>query len=270
MIVVEPRGLGLVPWEKVSTWLIMGITKFFQFFIIVGGSIPYVFQYVEIHHRRNASGFSLFVCLALCVANILRILFWFGKWFDNALLAQSIVMLICMILMLELAVRMNRKHTPKPLRKSILKGDFIRSFWAWHDLASFIIALLVFTIFWSGIMSIIIHFQISILIETIGMIALLTEATLGVPQLLRNFQRKSTQGMSIPMVLAWLAGDLAKTGYFVATGSPKQFWVCAILQITIDILILGQVFIYRKNTNAGELPYTANNPAIQTHEAAID
>lgn len=27
-------------------------------------------------YRRNASGFSLFVCLALCVANILRILFW--------------------------------------------------------------------------------------------------------------------------------------------------------------------------------------------------
>ncbi|VDM52816.1 unnamed protein product [Angiostrongylus costaricensis] len=86
----------------------------------VGGSIPYVFQYVEIHHRRNAQGFSLFVCLALCIANILRILFWFGKRFDLALLAQSIVMFICMVFMLEISVRMNRKHTPKSQYKSIL------------------------------------------------------------------------------------------------------------------------------------------------------
>lgn len=34
------------------------------------------------------------------------------------------------------------------------------------------------------------------------------------------------------MVLAWLCGDLAKTAYFVATGSPIQFWVCAILQVS--------------------------------------
>ncbi|VDL80148.1 unnamed protein product [Nippostrongylus brasiliensis] len=89
--------------------------------VYVGGSIPYVFQYAEIHHRRNAQGFSLFVCLALCVANILRILFWFGKRFDLALLAQSVVMFICMIFMLEIAVRMNRKHTPKSHQKSILR-----------------------------------------------------------------------------------------------------------------------------------------------------
>ncbi|EFO84279.1 hypothetical protein CRE_21636 [Caenorhabditis remanei] len=137
------------------------------------------------------------------------------------------------------------------------EGDFFNAFWAWHDLASFIIALLLFTIFWS--LATWIFFNQKIYIEAIGMCALLTEATLGVPQLLRNFQRKSTQGMSIPMVLAWLAGDLAKTGYFVATGSPLQFWICAILQISIDIFILGQVFVYRKNTAAGELPYTANN-----------
>ncbi|ULU10474.1 hypothetical protein L5515_000710 [Caenorhabditis briggsae] len=265
MLVVESQGLGLVPWDQVAGWLVLGLTYFFKFFIIVGGAIPYVFQYAEIHHRRNASGFSLFVCLALCVANILRILFWFGKRFDNALLAQSIVMLVCMVLMLEIAVRMNRKHTAKPLRKSIIKGDFFNAFWAWHDLVSFIIALLVFTAFWSITTWILINQ--TVYIEAIGMCALLTEATLGVPQLLRNFQRKSTQGMSIPMVLAWLAGDLAKTGYFVATGSPLQFWICAILQISIDIFILGQVFVYRKNTAAGELPYTANN---QTTSSSLE
>ncbi|EYC01013.1 hypothetical protein Y032_0111g247 [Ancylostoma ceylanicum] len=137
-------------------------------------------------------------------------------------------------------------------------GDFLNAFWAWHDLASFIIALGAFTTFWSILTAILIRFQWYV--EALGMISLLVEASLGAPQLIRNWQRKSTQGMSIPMVLAWLCGDLAKTGYFVATGSPLQFWVCAILQISIDIFILGQVFVYRKNTGSSELPYSSSSP----------
>ncbi|CAI5438157.1 unnamed protein product [Caenorhabditis angaria] len=134
----------------------------------------------------------------------------------------------------------------------MFEGDF-KAFWAWHDLGSFLTALGIFTVFWS----VVTYFMInnSYYVEGIGLVALLTEATLGLPQLVRNFQRKSTTGMSIPMVLAWLAGDLAKTAYFVAKSSPKQFWLCAIIQITIDCLILGQVFAYRKNTNA-ELPFS--------------
>ncbi|CAI5438155.1 unnamed protein product [Caenorhabditis angaria] len=127
MLVVERQGLGLIPWADIGRWLYTAFGFFISFFIIVGGSIPYVFQYAEILHRRNASGFSLFVCLALCVANILRILFWFGKRFDETLLAQSILMLICMVFMLEISVRMNRKHTAKPLRKSL----FTRPTEAW-------------------------------------------------------------------------------------------------------------------------------------------
>ncbi|KAK6725820.1 hypothetical protein RB195_004251 [Necator americanus] len=138
------------------------------------------------------------------------------------------------------------------------RGDFLNAFWAWHDLTSFIIALAAFTSFWSVLTAALIHFQWYV--EALGMVSLLVEASLGAPQLIRNWQRKSTQGMSIPMVLAWLCGDLAKTGYFVATGSPLQFWVCAILQISIDIFILGQVFVYRKNTGSSELPYSSSSP----------
>ncbi|KAK6016093.1 hypothetical protein OSTOST_18429 [Ostertagia ostertagi] len=162
-------------------------------------------------------------------------------------------------------------------------GDFFGAFWAWHDLTSFLIALTVFTTFWSMVTALMLRFQWYV--ETLGMVSLLVEASLGAPQLIRNCQRKSTQGMSTyavchfsfefpqspapphivlglvcTMVLAWLCGDLAKTGYFVATGSPIQFWVCAILQISIDVFILGQVFVYRKNTET-ELPYSSNSPA---------
>jgi len=47
--------------------------------IIFGGVVPYIPQYLDIMRSSNADGFSLFVCLTLLIANILRILFWFAS-----------------------------------------------------------------------------------------------------------------------------------------------------------------------------------------------
>jgi hypothetical protein len=44
--------------------------------MIFGGMVPYIPQYREIKKTEDTEGFSLFVCLALLVANTLRILFW--------------------------------------------------------------------------------------------------------------------------------------------------------------------------------------------------
>lgn len=44
--------------------------------MVIGGVIPYLPQYKEIKQTQDADGFSLHVCLALLVANSLRILFW--------------------------------------------------------------------------------------------------------------------------------------------------------------------------------------------------
>nr|CAD7585844.1 unnamed protein product [Timema genevievae] len=58
--------------------------------MIFGGMVPYIPQYREIKRTENADGFSLFVCLALLIANTLRILFcvihfdkhYFWAWTD--------------------------------------------------------------------------------------------------------------------------------------------------------------------------------------------
>lgn len=55
---------------------------------------------------------------------------------------------------------------------------------------------------------------------------------LGAPQFIRNFQNKSTIGMSIHMVIMWTIGDLFKTCYFILRNSPVQFWFCGILQVS--------------------------------------
>uniref|UniRef100_A0A0N5AQX6 PQ-loop repeat-containing protein 1 n=1 Tax=Syphacia muris TaxID=451379 RepID=A0A0N5AQX6_9BILA len=116
MMVIDRTGLEILP-------MVIILKKLFDIsaavFMLFGGAIPYVFQYREIFKIQDARGFSLKVCLALFVANILRILFWFGKHFKIVLLGQSIIMLICMLFMLEISVRMNRKRVRKNARHSI-------------------------------------------------------------------------------------------------------------------------------------------------------
>uniref|UniRef100_A0A915BQX7 PQ-loop repeat-containing protein 1 n=1 Tax=Parascaris univalens TaxID=6257 RepID=A0A915BQX7_PARUN len=123
MMVIDRTGVDLIPLKGLISNFVF---VFASLFIVFGGGIPYIFQYLEILERKNAQGFSLLVCLSLCIANILRVLFWFGKRFDIALLAQSLVMLTCMILMLEISVRMNRKLLHRSQRSSLwLNGNRI-------------------------------------------------------------------------------------------------------------------------------------------------
>jgi hypothetical protein len=42
----------------------------------------------------------------------------------------------------------------------------------------------------------------------------------------------------------WTSGDIFKTVYFIVRNAPTQFWLCGMLQISIDIAILCQVMLY--------------------------
>ena len=44
--------------------------------MVIGSVVPYIPQYFTIKQTQNTEGFSLYVCLTLLVANILRIMFW--------------------------------------------------------------------------------------------------------------------------------------------------------------------------------------------------
>lgn len=45
-------------------------------------------------------------------------------------------------------------------------------------------------------------------------------------------------------LLGWVGGDAFKTVYFFMQGSPLQFKVCAIFQLSIDIAIVLQRVVY--------------------------
>ncbi|GBP38614.1 PQ-loop repeat-containing protein 1 [Eumeta japonica] len=78
--------------------------------MIIGGIAPYIPQYLQIKKTQDAEGFSLYVCLALLIANTLRILFWFGKRYELPLLIQSIVMNVTMFVMIHLCVSVRKKN----------------------------------------------------------------------------------------------------------------------------------------------------------------
>lgn len=47
----------------------------------------------------------------------------------------------------------------------------------------------------------------------------------------------------------WTSGDLFKSIYFIVRNSPSQFWLCGMLQVSIDIAVLLQVYMYSQNQN---------------------
>ncbi|XP_077916272.1 solute carrier family 66 member 2 isoform X3 [Halichoerus grypus] len=115
---MEAEGLDwlLVPLHQLVSWGAAGA-------IVFGGVVPYIPQYRDIRRTQNAEGFSTYVCLVLLVANILRILFWFGRHFESPLLWQSIVMILTMLLMLKLCTEVRVTNELNVKRRFFAAAD---------------------------------------------------------------------------------------------------------------------------------------------------
>ncbi|XP_046604764.1 solute carrier family 66 member 2 isoform X1 [Neodiprion virginianus] len=199
--------------------------------MIFGGVVPYIPQYREIKRKEDSEGFSLYVCLALLIANTLRILFWFGKHFETPLLLQSILMNITMLVMIKLCISVKNKNQIIKAKERVFTDLDIKFFWQWTDFQSYLDFILLF----GAVGAVITYLFVDVLIfvEMVGLLAVLTEAMLGVPQLLHNFRNQSTDGMSITMVAMWTMGDTFKTCYFIAREAPMQFGICGALQVMV-------------------------------------
>uniref|UniRef100_A0A8C7FVL3 Solute carrier family 66 member 2 n=1 Tax=Oncorhynchus kisutch TaxID=8019 RepID=A0A8C7FVL3_ONCKI len=199
---------------------------------------------------QNAEGFSTYVCLFLLVANILRILFRFGRYFETPLLWQSMVMIATMLSMLDLCTnvrvppnsRLRNVHSQvitvtkeeiKVPKKFFLDVEWSH-FWSWSRFVDYIVNITYLLL------------DSSVFVDTLGFLAVFAEAMLGTPWLYCNYQNKSTEGMSIKVVMMWTSGDTFKTGYFLLTEAPVQFWTCGLLQVGVDITILFQVYYYSR------------------------
>lgn len=212
--------------------------------MVFGGALPYVPQFQEIQRSGNTEGFSTRVCLVLLIANILRIFFWIGKQFELTLLLQSVVMILAMFAMLHLCctVQNTNRVSTKHHRLSDLNLHY---FWKWSAFEDYLLFCFGFTVLCAVVTLLLL--DSAVFVETLGSLAVMFEAMLGLPQLLQNFHNGSTKGMSVKMVLLWTAGDVFKTTYFVINESPAQFWACGSVQILIDVAILLQVLFYSQD-----------------------
>ncbi|KAJ8302457.1 hypothetical protein KUTeg_018853 [Tegillarca granosa] len=184
------------------------VTKLISWFsagaMIFGGVFPFIPQYRDIKRSGNTEGFSTFVCLTLLIANILRIMFWFVKLFilslmDLPLLAQSYIMVFTMLAMVHLCVVTKRKSEILAQKQRKFSDFDMKYFWKWTDFRSYLEFSALFTAvvgFWTYI-----FLYNMIYVEIIGFLAVFAEAMLGAPQFYRNFQNKSTQGMSRLQIL---------------------------------------------------------------------
>nr|XP_015820912.2 LOW QUALITY PROTEIN: solute carrier family 66 member 2 [Nothobranchius furzeri] len=228
-----------------GSWTLLSL--FASLLMTFGGALPYVPQFQEIRRRSSSEGFSTRVCLVLLIANILRIFFWIGKQFELTLLLQSVVMILTMFIMLHLccSVQSTNQVSTKQHRLTDLNWNY---FWKWSAFEDYLLFCFGLTVL-CAVLTLLLLDSVCVC-ETLGSLAVMFEAMLGIPQLLQNFHHRSTKGMSVKMVLLWMAGDVFKTSYFVMNESPAQFWVCGSVQILIDVAILLQVLLYNQDTRA--------------------
>ncbi|XP_073534999.1 solute carrier family 66 member 2 isoform X3 [Phyllobates terribilis] len=113
--------------EKGTEWLVFAVHRLVSWgasaAMIFGGIVPYIPQYRDIRRTQNADGFSVYVCLMLLIANILRILFWFGRHFESPLLWQSIIMIVTMLLMLKLCTEVRVANDLNTKRRLFTASD---------------------------------------------------------------------------------------------------------------------------------------------------
>lgn len=79
--------------------------------------------------------------------------------------------------------------------------------------------------------------------SVVGYVSLGIEALLVLPQILRNARRRSTEGLSIILILTWVVGDVIKVVYYAYKKQELPFIVCGVFQILLDVVVIAQ-FVY--------------------------
>jgi hypothetical protein len=213
----------------------IGLTMVIDVLMIFAPILGYIAQLNVIKKTQSSQGFSKKIILILLVANILRIFFWFGKRFAFPLLLQSVVMILMQIELLRQCVKFDEKR--------LNETSLFNCFWEWSNFSYYIILTFSFIIFLS-LTSQLFTFSNSYYVEVLGYLSATVEACLGLPQVIANYNSKSTKSLSIILVSTWLIGDLFKTYYYMITSAPAQMTICGMFQIIIDCLVFVQIFYY--------------------------
>ncbi|GAA6027533.1 hypothetical protein JCM8097_007909 [Rhodosporidiobolus ruineniae] len=208
----------------------------------VGPPLAYADQYVSICKNKTSAGFSTDITALLIIANITRCIYWLGDHFQTFLLIQSILMIGAQfgLLYVCLIYRPSSYYEHKSRRP----GDF----WQWESFGAYLEFTAIFLLLHCCLFLILYRFDAYV--QLLGFLALGLEATLPVPQLLTNFSHKSTAGFRLSVLAGWAFGDAYKTIYYFTTPTTLPFKACAVFQLSVDVLLCMQTFLYRRKTAA--------------------
>jgi hypothetical protein len=176
--------------------------------------------------------------------------YWFGAHFNTSLLIQALLMICVHILLLHVALTNRAPTNTHPFAHATAGSSRPYDFWQWRNtrpywsfVAYFTLTLLVLHILLSSTGLFIPYTNL------LGYIALATEATLPMPQLLANYRRRGCKGFRLSVCANWIIGDTFKMWFFFASGSgeggvPIAFKVAGIIQALCDAGLGVQFWIW--------------------------
>ncbi|KAL2179092.1 uncharacterized protein P884DRAFT_276172 [Thermothelomyces heterothallicus CBS 202.75] len=222
-------------------------------FLVLSPVLSYSDQAYSMYRTRTSAGFSLDIPLIMLVASLLRIFYYPGARYDNALLAQSCVMVAMQVVLLKIGL----DYRPPPYSRG---GDaavpFARvnemrrpfDFWQWRSpkpywqfLLGLLAALVVCELLLAPVPSVYQTYS-----SLIGVVGLSVEATLPIPQILANMRSRSCKGFRLSVLASWLIGDSMKMFWFFTstTSIPIAFKVCGMFQAACDSFLGVQYMMY--------------------------
>ena len=233
--------------------------------VITGPSIGYFLQSLKFKQTKSSKGFSKSLCLIMYIAQILRIIFWIGKPFKITLLYQSILIIIFQVYLIYLWVKFHDTNTDKNANeindiKVNDQKEIIEYFIDWSDTISpnkiwnwsnsieyfkFMFLIILFLLLTCGAIGI----HNKILVNIIGTISVIAEASTLVPQIIVSCKKKDASNLSMSMVALWFLGDSCKFVYNIIYKTPIQMIISGGAQIFLDFFSLMQIICYKKNNN---------------------
>ncbi|KAN0050607.1 hypothetical protein ACTA71_003742 [Dictyostelium dimigraforme] len=124
-----------------------------------------------------------------------------------------------------------------------LNSGYFQNFWEWDNFSAYAIFLGGYSAFFLLLTTV--YLYSPSYFEYLGTLSLTIESILGLPQLIQNYKKRSTKGLSLVLISSWFIGDLFKTLYFYIKDQPSQFIFCGTVQLIIDILISLQIIYYK-------------------------
>jgi uncharacterized protein with PQ loop repeat len=223
-----------------------------NFLIVIGPSIGYISQGIKFKINKKSKGFCLSMCLKTILSSIFKIYFWVGKRYNIYLLYQAILVLLLQYYIIIFYLKYSEKDCMKLVQwqknnkfSKTLKNFFdLKKFWGWDNLFSFLFYSVVLGIL-IGFVCFIFGIHNKIFMEILGYIATGIDVFLGLPQIYTNYKLQNARSLSTIMIASFLLGDTFRTYYYVHTKSPFQFILCGFMQVSINIILMLQIFYYR-------------------------